>query len=78
VTAPRFEELEHPGVVGVPAPGQREADDVLQVVVADADRVGAAERALHHLSSGPDADPGDRAQPPLQGRGIPRDLRFQP
>src|SRR3712207_7066051 len=49
LSAPGFEQLHHPVVVGLPA-GQRPADQVLQVVVAVADRVRAAERSEEHTS----------------------------
>src|SRR6185437_8899041 len=61
VTGVGGEELEHAGVVGLAA-GQRPADHVRQVVVADRDRVGVAHGTLPDLGRGPDADAGQRAQ----------------
>src|SRR3712207_9088274 len=71
LSAPGFEQLHHPVVVGLPA-GQRPADQVLQVVVAVADRVRAAEGPLHHLGRRPDADARHRLQPALQVRSEER------
>src|SRR5690242_5556745 len=74
VTGVGGEELEHAGVVGLAA-GQRPADHVRQVVVADRDRVRVAHGALPDLGRGPDADAGQRAQAVVrvgrvQGQGL--------
>ena len=52
----------------IAAPRQRPADVLGDVVVAEADRVGVAERPLPHLGAGPDTDPGQRAQPARRPR----------
>ena len=48
--------------------GERPADVVRQVVVADRDGVGVTVRALGDLRGGPDADPGHGAQRRLHRR----------
>ena len=58
---PRLQQFEHAVVVDRPA-GQRPAHHGGQVVVADADGVRVAVRALHDLRCGPHPDAGHRAQ----------------
>src|SRR5579863_672287 len=61
----RLEERQH-FLVGAPvAPGQRPADHVLEVVVADGDRVRVARGPLPRLRRGPHADAWDGPQLPV-------------
>ena len=53
-------------------PGQHVADVLGDVVVAEADRVGVAERPRAHLRTRPDADAGQRAQPAVELDGASR------
>ena len=53
-----LEQLEHAGVVTARLAGQCPRHLIRQVVVADADRVGVAERDDGHLGSGPAPTPG--------------------
>ena len=57
---PRREQLEHLGVGPARPSGQGVHDQVVQVVVADADRVRMAERALRRLGRRPRPDAGQR------------------
>ncbi len=60
---PRRQQLQHL-VVGAAGPaGEQVHHHVRQVVVADAHRVGVAERALRGLGGGPDPDAGHQLQP---------------
>src|SRR5690349_5423329 len=56
LTLPGFEEAQHPLVVRA-CPGQREADLVGEVIVADTDGVGVAECADAGLGARPWTDP---------------------
>src|SRR5580692_9876335 len=65
VALERLEERQHL-LVGAPvAPGQRPADHVLEVVVADGDRVRVARGPLPGLRRGPHADPRNGPQLPV-------------
>ena len=72
LTRPRCEQLEHPVVVRSGA-GEREADLVREVVVADADGIGVAECADPGLGGGPQPDAAEavstRSRSGAVGRG---------
>ena len=44
------------------SPASAQATDVREVVVADADRIGVAERGAHHLGRSPRADADERRE----------------
>ena len=56
VAGERLQELQHLGVVGATLPCERPRDGVRQVVVADHDRVGVAERDAAERRRGPRSD----------------------
>ena len=56
MTPPRLQELEHSRVVGPWLASQGERDEVREVEIADAHRVGVAERAQGDLGRGPGTD----------------------
>ena len=63
VRAIRLEQLEHPGVIAAAFPREHRADQVRQVVVADAHGVGVAQRTDRDLGRGPRSEAGQRRQP---------------
>ena len=63
MAAIRLQQLEHALVRRARRAVESEADHVRQVVVADRDRVGVAERDQGHLRRGPRPDTGERLQP---------------
>ena len=80
VAPPRLQQLDHPLVRSADLAGQAEGDEVREVEVADAHRVGIARGAEHHLGRGPRPDPGQRRQPGVgrvarAARGSPRSGR---
>ena len=60
LAAVRLEQLEHPRVVAARLAGQRPGHEVGQVEVADAHRVGVAERSDRDLGRRPRPDPRER------------------
>ena len=58
-----LEQLEHPRVIAAAFPGQHRADQVREVVVADAHRVGVAQRSDGDFGRGPRSEAGQRRQP---------------
>src|SRR5581483_4768326 len=60
LAGPGREQLEHPFVGAPRLAGEGEAHDVLEPVVADADRVGVAVRDHHHLGGGPLANAAEQ------------------
>ena len=64
LAAPRLEELEHALVGAARLAGERVAHDVLEPVVADAHRIGVAQRDHRDLVQRPRPDAGQRRQPP--------------
>ena len=62
MAAVRLQEFEHPLVGPSPLTRQRPRHDVRQVVVADRDGVGVAERDEANFSGRPLAHPGQGAQ----------------
>ena len=71
-----LEQLGQPVVVDLAA-GQRPADVLGHVVVAEADRVGVAQGALVHLRRGPHPHPGYGAQPARRVRVAERGHRLE-
>jgi len=69
---PRLEQPEHLGVLAARAAGQEVHDQILEVIVADADGVRVPQRALGRLGGRPLADAGHDAQPGQRGGGIQR------
>ncbi len=65
----RLEELRERVVVNL-RPGERPADVLGDVVIAEAHRVRVAERAVSHLGGGPSSDAGHRLE--SSPRRVPR------
>ena len=78
LAAIRLEQLEHPGVVAARLTGQGVGDEVRQVEVADAHRVGVAERPDADLGRGPRPDPRDGGQPRVRLGERQVDDRLEP
>ena len=74
----RFEELEHPSVRAAGLAGEDVRDEVRQVVVADAHRVGVAERADGDLGCRPRPKPGECREPGIRLRERQVDDRLEP
>ena len=57
----RLEQFEHPRIVGAPLPHERVGDVMLEMPVADGNRVGIGGREVGDVRRGPRADPAKTA-----------------